>query len=64
MIRRDTEPVALPLLVTINEAVSVSPTWAGSPEITRPEPPEEEKLLELLGVLDCIFEILSSIITG
>ena len=48
------------MLVTINEAVSVSPTKAGSPEITRPEPPEEVKLVELLGVSDSICEVLTS----
>ena len=64
VIWRDTEPVELPLLVTINEAMRVSPTWAGSPEITRPEPLEEVKLVELLEVLEFISGVLSARIPG
>ncbi|GIS51372.1 MAG: hypothetical protein Ct9H90mP26_1590 [Methanobacteriota archaeon] len=60
---RDTEPLELPLLVTINEAVSVSPTrQARLRLLTRT--PEEVKLVELLGVSDSISEVLSSRISG
>jgi hypothetical protein len=36
----------LPELVTITEAISVSPTYDGSPEIAKPDPPEEVKFAE------------------
>ena len=53
----ETEPVVLPEFVTIIDAVRVSPTYPGSPEIARPEPPDDVKLVELVDSSECIISI-------
>ena len=53
----ETEPVVLPEFVTIIDAIRVSPTYPGSPEIARPEPPDDVKLVELVDSSECIISI-------
>ena len=50
-IASDTEPVELPEFVTIIDADSVSPTYPGSPDTAKPDPPDVVKLVELFDWL-------------
>ena len=53
----ETEPEEPPEFVTIIEAIRVSPTYPGSPEIANPESPEDVKLVEFVDSSEYIGSI-------
>ena len=53
----ETAPVESPEFVTIIEAIRVSPTYPGSPEIANPESPEDVKLVEFVDSSEYIGSI-------
>jgi len=45
---RDTVSLALPEFVTMIEAIRTSPTYPGSPDTAKPDPPEVVRFVELV----------------
>lgn len=51
-----TAPLALPEFVTMIDAIRTSPTYPGSPDTAKPDPPDVVKFVELVDSSECIGE--------